>query len=546
MKQFLLSIAFLLFTFVGFGQCPPGDVVLSSQSDVDDFTNLYPNCTDINGSLRILGTNISSLAPLSVISSIGNGLFISNSNSLTDLSGLENINELQCLTIQANSNLKSIAGLQNVFLNAATSACDLRIENNPQLASLEGLLMTGSEIGKLIIFGNTSLFNLSGLENLVGINSEISILGNNSLTSVSELGNVAPTTLSLFHIENNSSLNSLNGLDWIEGITFSFIIEFNDALTNLNGIQPFIASEIANTLSIGGNENLINISALEGSDFDEFLHIEIFDNPNLSICDIDAICNYIDNPQDLVIENNALGCNTISEVEIECSIVNILDNNFLNALLNHTPTIDTNSDGNIQFDEAEAFTGTLNVANKVISDFTGLEAFVNITGFNGSGNFMSELSLEANTVLTSVDFSNSPDVEKVFMKNGNNTAITSFEGLNCPSLQFVCVDDVAFAKANFTNIDPQVTFVDDCEVLAVSDFNLAETVSVFPNPVSENLTISIASNFNFIKAEVYSISGQKLMETSATQLDMSELSAGIYFVKVVTERGSSTKKIIKK
>ena len=119
----------------------------------------------------------------------------------------------------------------------------------------------------------------------------------------------------------------------------------------------------------------------------------------------------------------------------------------------------------------------------------GLEAFVNITGFNGSGNFMSALSLETNTAITSVDFSNNPDLESVNLKNGNNTAITSFNGVDCPTLNFVCVDEVAFAEANFTNIDPQVIFVDDCSVLAVSEFNLAEAIALFPNPVSNNLTI---------------------------------------------------------
>ncbi len=83
------------------------------------------------------------------------------------------------------------------------------------------------------------------------------------------------------------------------------------------------------------------------------------------------------------------------------------------------------------------------------------------------------------------------------------------------------------------------------EILDIQESTLESDVRIFPNPVSENLTILTNPNFNFIKAEVYAIGGQKLMETSATQLDMSDLSAGIYFVTVVTESGSITKKIVK-
>lgn len=245
------------------------------------------------------------------------------------------------------------------------------------------------------------------------------------------------------------------------------------------------------------------------------------------------------------IGSNASGYKSTAEFEREFDIVSIPDTNFLNALLNYTPAIDTNGDDAIQFDEAEAFTATLDVANETIFDFTGLEAFVNITGFNGGGNFMNSLSLKANTQLTSVDFSESPDLETVNLKNGNNTSVTSFNGSLCPSLQFVCVDNVAFAEANFTNIDSQVQFVDDCEFLAVPTYNLKEAITVFPNPVLDVLTISVEGNFSYTKSEIYSVSGQQLKETPGRQIGMSDLSAGIYFVKVISEEGSITKKIVK-
>ncbi len=447
MKQFLLSAAISLITFIGFGQCPPELIIFDTQEKIDDFATIYPNCTDLPFSLKIRDIDVSDISIFS------------------------------------------------------------------QLVEVDGD----------IEIAGTNLQNLSGLENLVSLDNDLFILENPFLENVEALSNLEP------FISNTSFV----------------VVDGNDQLTSLEGLQNL---DNVYYLYIGNNSNLVDIEAIKDYNLNTFANtVTIHNNSSLSECSVTSVCETLNNQNiTLEIENNAMGCDSITQVEFQCTIISIPDNNFLNALLNHTPIIDTNSDGNIQFDEAEAFTGTLNVANKVISDFTGLEAFINITGFDGSNNFMSELSLEANTALTSVDFSVCPDVEKVFLKNGNNTAITSFEGLNCPSLQFVCVDDVAFAKANFTNIDPQVTFVDDCEVLAVSDFNLAETVSVFPNPVSENLTILTNPNINFIKAKVYSISGQKLMETNTKSIDFSILQEGVYFARINSKEGTTVKKIIKK
>jgi len=82
------------------------------------------------------------------------------------------------------------------------------------------------------------------------------------------------------------------------------------------------------------------------------------------------------------------------------------------------------------------------------------------------------------------------------------------------------------------------------EILGINDLDFKGSIILLPNPVSNILTIS-TTNVNFIGAEVYSVSGQKLNETSAKQLNMSDLSAGIYFVKVISEKGSVTKKIVK-
>jgi hypothetical protein len=539
MKQFLLSAALLLFSLFGFGQCP-GIIVLENQAEVDNFSIDYPGCTNLNV-FRVTGATTTNLSPLSQIVTLQQ-LNIDNT-SITNFNGLENVTSItEQFIIFENLSIVNLSGFDNLELVSGTT----QISDNENLLSLEGIETMTEFSGNLNILRNNSLINLSGLENVTEFDGFLQIKDNPSLQEVTALNNLT-TILGTLAINNNDVLESITGLENLQiiGGGGDLIIESNAILEDLEPLSNVIF--LNGRIRIVDNPLITSLSSLSGLDPTIILQeIRVENNAQLAECDIAAICENFDTPSiNIIISNNATGCNSIAEVEIECEILDIPDTNFLNALTSHTPTIDTNGDGNIQFDEAGAFTGTMNVSEEVISDFTGLEAFVNITGFNGSRNFMSELSLEANTALTSVDFSNSPDVEKVFMKNGNNTAITSFEGLNCPSLEFICVDDVAFAEANFTNIDPQVTFVEDCEILAVEDFNLAETIGMYPNPVSNKLTISIASNFSFIKAELYSISGQKLKETLLKQLDMSDLSSGVYFVTVVSGKGSLTKKIVK-
>lgn len=71
--RFLISIALMLSLFLGgkiIAQCPPGNVELYSQADVNAFVASYPNCTTIDGYLYITGSDVVDLSGLSNISTI--------------------------------------------------------------------------------------------------------------------------------------------------------------------------------------------------------------------------------------------------------------------------------------------------------------------------------------------------------------------------------------------------------------------------------------------------------------------------------------------
>lgn len=82
--------------------------------------------------------------------------------------------------------------------------------------------------------------------------------------------------------------------------------------------------------------------------------------------------------------------------------------------------------------------------------------------------------------------------------------------------------------------------------LSNDSFNFSH-LNFFPNPVKNSLTISNTSTID--EVEITSILGQKMIVKSVndlqTEIDLSELSNGIYFVKITSEGQEKTVKIVK-
>lgn len=81
--------------------------------------------------------------------------------------------------------------------------------------------------------------------------------------------------------------------------------------------------------------------------------------------------------------------------------------------------------------------------------------------------------------------------------------------------------------------------------LSVNDFDLSESqVSLFPNPT--NNYFEIESKETLTKVEIYSIQGQIMKNfTTQNQYDISDLSSGVYFVKIKSNNNEIIKRIIK-
>lgn len=83
-------------------------------------------------------------------------------------------------------------------------------------------------------------------------------------------------------------------------------------------------------------------------------------------------------------------------------------------------------------------------------------------------------------------------------------------------------------------------------VLSNADFDVESTISVYPNPVADELHIALPNSVLLEKVVVYNNLGQKIMEGNEAMISLSGVSSGVLFVEITTDAGTFHKKIIKK
>ncbi len=194
--------------------------------------------------------------------------------------------------------------------------------------TLEGLEQITTIEGHLIILNTEFISSLTGLDNLTTIGKQLEILQNASLTSLVGLGALTTVTgNSDFNsrIANNNALTSLDGLGNLTFMGGGLHVDANSALSNLTALN--------NLTSLGGNgadidirnnDVLTSLAGIQNINPTSFENLTISGNNLLSMCEVEAICNYLSiatNPA--VIATNAAGCNSRAQVEAACPPVGI-------------------------------------------------------------------------------------------------------------------------------------------------------------------------------------------------------------------------------
>lgn len=99
---------------------------------------------------------------------------------------------------------------------------------------------------------------------------------------------------------------------------------------------------------------------------------------------------------------------------------------------------------------------------------------------------------------------------------------------------FGYVDDLKIY--NYALTDAQVTSLYTSNTLASTDFNQNNLeVALYPNPAND--VVNFETNFDIKSIEFYNIQGQKVLTSNQKQIDISNLTKGLYIVKIQNSNG---------
>lgn len=201
-----------------------------------------------------------------------------------------------------------------------------------------------------------------------------------------------------------------------------------------------------------------------------------------------------------------------------------------------------------------------------MSALTSLEGAENITEFitiyldnNDALTSLADLSENLNIIgglvqsplLYIVDNANLSDISRLDTAQWNN-ALTA--EINNNALLSVCENNLVCTlvennliaiQDNAPGCNSTIEVGAACENLAINTFE-ESTIRIYPNPVTDILVVSDLNEFDIKNISIYSSSGEKLKETNVSRIDLSDFASGIYFVKISTKNGMSTRLVIKK
>jgi len=278
---------------------PEGDVLLTSQSEVDDFGSMGYN--HILGYLSIddftSTEKICDLSPLSDLKSVGSYCFISTITCAKNLDGLQNLRTVGLIgpfgafsvvgenlnDISAVDNLKTVTGSLNIISNPKLKNINafskikkigpghtsadvhsnwvLSITNNAQLRNMDGLSNLKNVAGRVLIRFNDQLRNLDDLSKLKEIgyysgdifpNKNLEIYDNPNLRNVNGLSRLKFIGGSLL-IYDNTSLKNLNGLSRLSTIGEDLQVTNNITLDKFCGLYNVISAGVPGMVTISGN-----------------------------------------------------------------------------------------------------------------------------------------------------------------------------------------------------------------------------------------------------------------------------------------------------
>jgi hypothetical protein len=565
----------------------------TSQIDINYFPFVYPNCNEIEGNVTIMGSSITNLDGLSIVSSIGGNLRIMSNANLTSLAGLESLNSIGgYLTISNNISLSTCnADWLCEYLAAPTGG--VNISNNapgcngiidvayacgglpclppyftyifnsqsdidnfqaafPNCSELQGnVIISGSDITDLSglymvtsigsylrIESNSALVSLTGLENLTSIGSYLRIKSNNALTSLTGLENLTSIG-DYLSIYNNGALISLTGLESLTSIgSYLQIGDYyaygNPALTSLTGLESL--NSIGSYLLIGSNTALTSLTGLENlTSIGDYLSIW----SNNALTSLTGLENLTSIGEFLSIYNNG-ALISLTGLESLTSIGGYLSIRSNNALTSLTGLENLTSIG------GSLVIGGYIDGNPQLTSLTGLE---NLTSIGGSLEIVSNNAL---TSLTGLDNIAANSITNLYIHNNSSLSTCEVQSI-CDYL--AAPNGTVTISNNAPGCNSQAQVIAACATVGIDEAVAGSGFSIFPNPFTGQLSIEFnLPQASMVSIQIFNAMGARVAELHHGQLPAGQqqftwhaddLPKGMYFCRVQFDRQLTTQKLIK-
>jgi hypothetical protein len=388
--------------------------------------------------------------------------------------------------------------------------------------------------------------------------------------------NVFEDYLEDFGFGDNITNNDLVFTHRIENMTNLFLKNIPEDIYSLEGIKYF--KELKDLRC--GNHEISNLDVsynlkLERlwCDGNPISKLNITNNVNLTwLWAFEMNLTEINVSQNINLEFLQLQSNNISSIDVSQNInlktFYISNNNIENIDISNNLNLESfscgtnlitslNTSNNINLKELslrDGFLFELELSNNILlenlfirrNEFTSLDT--------SSLEKLKILSAYENQ-LTEIDLSNNYQLEYVLLweneltslnlKNGNIENIEAIVTVDNFDLLCIDVDNVEYANNANWNVDDWTSFSEDCS-LGLNEFS-HESITLLPNPVSTTLIVDNTSSTQIESIKIYDVLGRLVLQKDEqfNSIDVSQLTSGLLFVKIETELGDITKKVVK-
>ncbi len=251
LKYLFILVCFFFASYIN-AQCPSGDIILSTQTEVIAFQRVYPDCDHIYGALKITGS-VYDLSPLANIVSIDSLLSIENCDLLETTSTLKKLQNVFSAKVEFATKLKDLSLLKNIkTLN------DLSLSDLPEMKNLDDLDNLVKVHNDLTLTNITS--NYSFKSNILSIGGSFKIENWTNIENLSYFSKLK--SCKKFYLYNCPALIDIGDFNCDEKLLKVFDIRFNKKLNNCStdNICKFLTLDSTSIILL---ENGIDCSSRE-------------------------------------------------------------------------------------------------------------------------------------------------------------------------------------------------------------------------------------------------------------------------------------------